>query len=62
MAQFNYKLRIGLRHIYQRVYNNDVFGESNAWSNNELNSLIILVEYFLKDFCQRFHSRIIHIE
>lgn len=29
------KLRIGLRHTYERVYNNDVFGESHTWSNNE---------------------------
>lgn len=35
----NFKIRIrdwfGLRYIYQRVYNNDGFGESNPWFNNE---------------------------
>ena len=30
-----FKIRIGLRHTYERVYNNDVFGESHTWSNNE---------------------------
>jgi len=29
------KTKAGLRHIYERVYNNDVFVESNTWWNNE---------------------------